>query len=151
MSEVTQGVTDSMRIGDVINPKSLNFRFNMVVGDATNFVRAIFYQWHPDNIGLVPGTANILLYNNTTVKRLTSPYTVDQRKNFTVYWDHVFKMDATNPIFSINKTFRKLRKIHFNAGGVTGSNHLYLVMYSDSAAAPDPIVDLTFQLMYQDA
>lgn len=155
LSAVTQGVADTNRIGDQLFPKSLELRMSMVAGDSTNLIRMLIIRYKMDTsiTGGPPPTANVLQYTSATHTPL-SPVHHDLRKTFDIIHDELFCLvqNASNGQMIVNRVFNLGRvPINFVAGATTGANKIFMVLYSDSGAAPNPGVLFDTRLNFVDA
>lgn len=151
LSEVPQSAgnsTDVTRIGDTIRIRSLQFNYTIAIGDTTNFVRLIFFQWKPTT---TPVASNILL--DTVTSPWLSPYNHDYRQSFIVIKDAFHKLDVNIPVVYNRLMFTQfmLRKIQYVAATVTGSNKLYVLLVSDSGAAAHPVASWSGKFNFTDA
>lgn len=160
LSNIPQGDTDVSRDGDKIMIKSLHLRGLIAVGDTTNFVRIIVYQWHPSDVTLSP-TANLVLSDLTSP--LNTPYNHDNGKMYSIFYDRLIALGSnsqqTVAIEKIwrfgNKLDRRLKwvnqSIDYVAGTTGGSDKLFLLIVSDSGGIPHPAAELFFRLIYTDS
>lgn len=158
LTDVSQGDGDTQRDGDQLTMTSLqvNYFLSMPLvslGDVTNYIRIIIFQYHPF-ASSVPGITDILLTAD-----FRAPYAHDKRFDFNILADKTFVLtaqSATAPnsnAIKMNKFFIKTfkrRKIQFTAGGVNGTNKLYILYISDSTTTPHPSVSWYIKLNYKD-
>jgi len=150
LSSMAQGSTDITRIGDQINLKSLQFRFDSIYADNTNFMRLIIFQWVGDAVTDVP-TINAVL---ESTPYYLSPYNWDQRRKFRILHE-TWKLDAvTSPRTHLGKGSVGLpikTQQFLNASTNIEAGGLFAVFCSDSAAAAHPAYDLYTRVHYTDA
>lgn len=151
LSDVPAGTTDLTRVGDSLSIRSIRVMGKILSADTTNTYRIIVFQWLDDQ---TPTPANVLssVYVGT-VNGVNSPYYHDQRKKFRVLWDKRFNVDNVShaqQLFDTKHLFPSTKKISFNAGGTTGNAKIYMLLISDSGAAPHPTLDFVSQLSYND-
>lgn len=157
LSTITQGTTDSSRIGDRVTIKSIKVKGNLIAADATQVVRVILFQWLQDTASCTPIPSDILQNQNQPYSPLSS-YTKDSAGyEWVPLWDRTFCMNAgtgTSVNFSVKLSGKKLSKgkavntIQFNAAGTTGTGHYYFCFYSDSGAAFDPTFTYYSRIRY---
>lgn len=142
------------RIGDRIRLTSIDMRYTLIHSDGTNFTRLIFFQWKPDANNYAPQVGDIL---PTGISDMNVPVKHDLAKGgqLNVLYDKVHAQSETGSTAAI---FRKKfftrgfgRDVQFTNGATTGTNQLYLLTVSDSAAAPHPTLDYRFRVNYTDA
>lgn len=148
LNNIPLGTTDSTRIGDKVKVTSINFRFNCIVGDTVNFIRIIFFQWHP---GTNPGVSDVLL---DPAQPITSAYSHDSRVSFRILFDRVVALSSAGPAAKtvIVNWRRALRKCCYLAGSATsGQENLWVSYWSDSNAVPNPTLEMYALVNYVDA
>lgn len=150
LSDVAQGDADTNRDGDQLSLTSIEFRGYIATGDTTNVLRFIIFQWYPNDSFYPPTASDILL---TAASGFISPYSHDGRFQFKILYDRSFSMSTNwQPYLTFHKYVTKgfRRKIQYNAGGTTGVNKIYLLLVSDSSAAPHPTISYYSKLNYRD-
>lgn len=156
LTGLSQGTTDSQRIGDKINLRAFKIHYQLLVGDAYNTFRIIIFQWKPNTQLVTPTVANILV--GTTVGTVNAPlanYVWDYQNQFIVLYDKLHVLDALN---MSTKAYRKTVKLKFAkktieyyAASTAASNHLYMLCISDSGAAAHPTIQYQTRVMYDDS
>jgi hypothetical protein len=150
LSTIPQGDTDSSRQGDQCELIKLEVHANYAnsSADLFNTYRHIIFRWCQDDTVAAPIVSDIL--QSTTV---FSPLNRDnfRAKKFIVIHD-VFKCTSLNGEHAKTDVFvKKLNfKILFQSGATTGTNHIYSLQLSDSAAIPHPIVSYVARVHYND-
>lgn len=145
----SQGSSDTTRDGDAIVVKSIDLRFNVIGGDATNFTRFILFQWKPDTSPIV---GDILLSSAGLAN--VSPYNHDNKQMFKILYDTsvATTLNGPNAVTRRKLVFKGFnKKLQWQGGGAVGTNLIYLLMISDSAAASHPQVTYTCYSTYTDA
>lgn len=150
LSAVPVGTSDTTRTGDLLQAYSLNFRGAVSLGDATNVFRLIFFQWHAKS---TPTLGNILI--TTGGFEVFSMYNTDQGDQYKIMYDRTFNLNRAGGGANEVKVFSgKLsvprKKLQYDAGLTTGSNHIYSLMISDSGLPADPNVIMVTKLNYRD-
>lgn len=153
LSAVTAGTGDSNRIGDKITPKSLKMNASITPGDSINVCRFLVFRWHPSSVTDPPTIAKLFGAGPGSGWAPYSHYNHDGRTNFSVLMDRFFYVgDQSKQVQLINKTLRLASKpISYIAGSTNRYNGIYLAIISDSGAAPNPSMVITFTLNYDDA
>jgi hypothetical protein len=154
LSDVPQGDTDSTRDADTLMPTSLVMRFGMTVGDTTNFFRVIIFRWH--SALSVPTVVQVLQNASSSTGGVYSDFNHDLRSNFQVLFDKTFTLGTTavtsNQVVFFNKTLKMARKpIQYTSGSTSGSDKIYFLAISDSAAIPNPTWNYAFRLNFTDS
>jgi hypothetical protein len=162
ISAVPQGDTDSTRDGDQINLQSLWLKFNCYLqgtggtNDFTDIVRLVVYRYHPMSSGTVPVPATVLQDLSVAQSAVMTPFTWDNRKDYTVLLDHTFDLSGNGPS-QVTKLFHVKWKTpglpaHFSAGSTTlQTNGLFAMVMSDSLVATHPQWNFYSRVVYSDA
>lgn len=159
LSAVPQGDSDSHRDGDRLYIRKMYVRGQIEFGDSTNIVRLIFYQWKPST---TPILGSILLNGPSGSIDVHSQYSHDYRQQFKILYDKTFVIignssSATSPytpvsIRQFQFTLRRLNhQMQFIGGGTAGTNQIYYLAISDSAAPSHPALTMSTKLMYTDS
>lgn len=171
ISNISQGVTDSDRVGDALTltgPMHLRwgvFNSQGATGDVYNNFRMVIVQYHPSLDSSVFGATKIFLNGPSGSIDLYSQYNHDQRQDYTILYDKTVTTVGNNNVATTPNTsavfkhiittlsFKKLRKLQqYTAGGVNQStNKLYLLTVSDSALATHPQWIYSLKYFYTDA
>lgn len=158
LTNVTQGVGDSDRIGDTLTPIRLNFRYTLNYGDTYNNVRVILFRWKPAAAisGAFPNGNQILNVAGMTVAENfpLAPYNRDLVDQYTILYDRTHTLNSVNSINAISKKVSlKLSKkeIRFTAATSDHSRGIWLFAISDSAGVPNPGLIFTSELLYTDS
>lgn len=159
LTALSQGVTDSDRIGDKVNLDYYSARITLVGDNGTSApfyqrVRTIIFQWFPDDGASAPTAATII---NGGTSHIFGYYNTNQTSNFKVLYDkkQVMSNEPANPSFEnvqeINIRKSEVKPIKF-AGTVTNaSNHLYLLIMTNNGSV-DPVTGVfNGRMRYADA
>lgn len=154
---------EGQRIGNTIFPKSFQFNYSLEAGDSTNFLRITIFEWLlPTSASDEVPTSGDIFENPATGFAYLSPLNYDNRKNYHILHDKVYKMvtGAANQIMSGKLTFtvRKLRvkKWIFTGDSQTGveaslvKGNIYMFAVSDSSILPHPSFSYSTRLTYTD-
>ena len=163
---VTQGVTDSNRIGDELTWVSAKLRFEIVnslgvASDNYNNFRFVIFQWHPNS---TPVATDVFISGPSGAPDIYSTYGHDRRHEFTIVYDECFKtvgngQAATSPFTSMTTTGVQNRDISFRfakkkcsfvGAGVTATNLFYVALVSDSTTIPHPTISYQIKTFYRD-
>lgn len=155
LTEVPIGQTDSSRIGDKLTMRAFQFRLQFGVADTYNVCRVIIFQWYPNTTLSPPSGNSILSATLGTLTSFMSFYTHDYQNQFHILFDRIMYVDIDRNhqqtiTKKINMKYAK-KFINFTAGSIEGSNHLYMLLLSDSTAATHPGFNLRSRLWYDDS
>lgn len=150
--------TDITRIGDEITLKSIDMRCSMLVSaaDVSNSVRMIIFQWLP-NITMSGLPLGSRVISDTTVIPWLSNYVNDYQNQFIVLYDKIHTL--VYPASNAQKNWRMRvplryakKKLKYTGGSSTdGSNLIFVLLVSDSAAATHPSVFMQSRVHFDDA
>lgn len=152
-SAIAVGDSDITRDGDRVCLAEWTFRWVVNLGDASNLVRCILLQYIPDNTGGAPAISNILQTIGTTNAPI-SYKSIDYVKVIKILYDWTVRVDTYHPVELVKPV--KIRKFHdkqlvFANNATTGTNQLYVLFISDSAAATHPSVQYYSTVRYTDS
>lgn len=171
MTGVNQGVIQSNRTGDLINPTDLELRYTFTSGatgvitgaDEFNVMRILLFRWHMDDTSDPPTLARLIA--GSTNKTL-APYNREYDEQYTILYDAVHCVYNT-PVWngsavSLQRGYGSAvsvappriplkGSIHFALSGNTGVGHIYCLMVSDSTYSPSPTGEAVIGLRYTDA
>jgi hypothetical protein len=175
MTALVQDNTESGRVGDRVQLKSVDFRYTITVGatgliaaaDQFNTVRVIIFKWRENDAVDSPTTAklldviagyptSILLPN----RNLEHQYKVYYDKTHVVYNTPLWNGAAVAWYHGVGGTMctdnhhisGPLGFIEFEPpAGFQGEGNLYLFVGSDSAFAPNPTITCLANIRYTDA
>lgn len=158
LSGTTVGDGDTQRTGDRITIKSLQIRGNVNLGDATNIVRIIVFQWLADSGAALPDASTDIL-QSTTVGTANAPFGM-YSKDFAGYtwvplYDKTIQLTTQDDakLFYVNisaKNFKgKARPyIQYQGSGQNGVGNLFMAVYSDSGAITHPGINFVARLRF---
>lgn len=147
LTVIAQGVTDSTRLGDSINLKSVQMKWTWSLGTTPNTVRVIVFQWFGDANIDAPTPSSIL--QGTFIGGVGAPhapYTKDSVGfKCQVVFDEVQLLDTYRPSqlgsFMITADKFRHKKVQYNGGGTTAvANSVWVLFISDDALAAFPII-----------
>lgn len=172
LTPITQGATDSERVGDKLNVKSLQIRLTMYNGSGassnvyTNFRVFVFQYKDEDN---TPAINQIFLSSNANggaTQGTMSARHIDFLTIYTKLYDKHFhveggRADANNfsPTGQLSKTvFINVpmkyvqKKLSYQAGSPNCNNGIWLLITTDQATATiNPLVSYDWNVRYTDA
>lgn len=159
LSSVPQGDTQSTRVGDFIQPRALiiNWDLYTVNSDIVTTIRLVVFRWVPSNALIAPVIADIL--ENAAAANVLAHFNFQYQDNYVVMKDMQFQASGVVTAPTVNSNFGKTgmripnrgsTEIEFGLGTNTGSNHIYLLLISDSALTPFPIFNFVSRLYYED-
>lgn len=175
-STITQGNTDSLRIGNSVTMKQMKFRFFAdakagTLSDAYNRVRVFVFQWHMDSISPPSqgSPTRAVLDITGGFPYMTGPFNYDNRDKYTILYDKtvqlapIWSFNSSGTVVSshaqsagyvspmININLKKARKtLHYDGISSTGTNHIYVGIASDSSVSPHPAVSFYSMITYID-
>lgn len=181
LTSIIQSVANDGRVGDEIQLEKCTFNFDCIAsqaalgswlaGDAYNNLRVIIFRWYENSLNYSPVVADVI---NTGLLSYTylAPYNYDSinEGSLHVCYDKTFILENT-PYWNGSTTLfasgqssihndlnhqlygRKLgkKKVIFNDALLTGSNQLFILLVSDSAATPHPYAQWNSTIHYTDA
>lgn len=155
LTEVPIGQTDSSRIGDKLTMRAFQFKLQFGIADTYNMLRVILFQWYPNTTLSPPAGNDILIGTLGLLTSFMSMYTHDYLNQFHILYDKMMYVDSARNhqqtiVKKINLKYAK-KVINFTAGSIEGSNHLYLLLVSDSTAASHPGFNLESRVWYDDS
>jgi hypothetical protein len=162
ISAIPQGDTDSTRDGDQVNLLSLWIKFETYLqgaggtNDFTDQVRLVIYRYHPMSTGAAPVPATVLTDLSVAQSATMTPFTWDNRKDYTVILDKTFNLSGNGPSDLGFHTKIKWKQpgipAHFSAGSTTlQTNGLFVMIMSDSLVATHPQYNIYTRVEYSDA
>lgn len=153
---VSQGSTASNRSGDEMYIKKIMNHEQMIVGDATNFVRVIWFQWFANSASITP-TIGAILQNPGVPTNSAINDTNSGGKLFKVISDKCYSLVSAGPgsCLSVKSEFYgkniPRKTVEFNPSATSAFNHIYVFVVSDSIAAPNPSYTLYSRCEFTDA
>lgn len=151
LTTIAQGDAVNQREANLINPVSIRLFFTSILGDATNFCRYVVFRWHEDDTFDAPAPSDILALGN--LGGIYAPFNMTnygQRKNFTILYDSIHRLDASYTTHFEAKKLKLKKKIVFDTGVNSGKDHIYLLRISDSTTASHPAMTVYSRVYYKD-
>lgn len=160
---IIQGDGQGQRVGDEIDLRYVRLSCDLATKSTAaattlNDIRFIVFKWLEDDADLTPTVGAIL--EDTTTLPIHSPYVHDKasRSKFRVLYDTHFTLcDRSN---GATRSFRdyllkfgpkKLGKLSFNEGAVTGKGHIFMMFLGNQASGNDnALMNYSFQVLYKD-
>lgn len=154
LTEVTQGSTDTTRVGNEITFEYLGIRallrYNPSASVESFNARVLVFQWYPDTAVDTPTNVSILASTNY----IQGYFNRENSGQYKVLFDQrmVMQNDSASPNaehlidIAIPKSTKGLRKtLHFNDANTTGTNHIFMTVLCDTADGVDgPLMDHTY-------
>lgn len=131
LTGMSQGDTESQRIGDSIMPKSLQFKAQLKM-DTTNpseIVRIVIFKDKDNNAGSPPGYVS--LYEGETPITLRN---MDLPKRFKILFDRTYSCNSTKPSIVID-WFYKYKMMKDFKGNYTRGDHITFTGPQDTDTA----------------
>lgn len=150
-SLITQGTTAQTRIGANVYLKKLEMTWQALLGDPTNLVRVLIYEWLVDSSTDVPQITELLEDSSTIPRQILSPLLVIKPHRFRMLHDGLVDLDTYHPQRHGKLTIKLGNmKVGYNLGVNTGRNHLYITLLSDSGVIPAPTFSYEMKILYTD-
>lgn len=157
LTAIPLGTTDYERIGDKTTIRSIKIRlqFTIATGDAYNMLRLIIFQWYPNSSQVTPVVSNILASIMGSSDSYLSFYVHDLQNQYHVLYDKTMYVDnVRNQQYTLIKKLKlkyAKKTLNFLAGTTEASNHVYVLLLSDSTAATHPEVSYFTRVWYDDS
>jgi len=149
---IARGTSNNQYLGDTITPTHVKLRGLWRTGDNDNMMRVIIVQWRGITTGI---TAATVLQSVGNVRTPLSDFDKDEMHRFKVLSDKLYHLNdsmSTTQSFTINISRKKLSKTQFNTvTGAVSNGDILVAMYSDSAIATHPQMELYHRIKYKDA
>jgi len=165
---IPQGVAQSQRIGEKVKIVGYdveiiaNYGFNssLFAQDIFDNLRISHIRWKPSTTLTLP--AGIAIYQSTASYGVMSPFSVENKPNFTVledfnpwvvgYYDStaVGAVPTSKSLWKIRYRKKCNHPLIFTGAATTGAGHLYFLFLSDSTLAPHPAIQFMIRIWYTD-
>jgi hypothetical protein len=153
ISNVGQGVTDSLRVGDSLDWEDILLRYSVVSADTTQLFRMILFSW-AQNSANPPATPASVLSTIGSVFGPLSPTVFDQSATVTILWDKLLCLNSVSVPNQCGTVYLKvpdyLKRVQFLNGTTNGNNRIYFCCISDSGAVAHPTIQFYARLTYHD-
>lgn len=156
---LSQGAGDQgYRVGDKCDLCGLNYNVTFRIGDTTNIMRMILFQWR-STPGVTPAQTDIMSYGVNAPEAVLSSYNHDNGDRYTILLDKTVNLDSNNNSVMVKrgtlnlsrkKKFRFQGTLNFVSDGSNTTNGIWALFISDSTAAGHPTVDYYFRTTYRD-
>lgn len=152
LNPIPQGVSQSQRIGDQVNNRSIHMRLLLERGAVDSVCRVILF-WSLDGAFAAAGPIQItnLLENPLNWK---SPLNKDYGKSFWVRYDKTYTLAAGQSALQVDEIFRSLKCVteyQSDASTDPSQNALYIAFISNQLQIADqPLVSFTTRVNYTD-
>lgn len=142
LTDITQGNSDTSRVGDTLTVKSIQWRFWCAANSAGGgqVARFMIVQWYPEvaNSSSSPfSVLDILQPSADTEDLVIAPYFHDGRNQFRVLADRTIPIpvaDVTSKIYKGIITSGLRRNVNYYAGSSTnGNNQIFLIKLSNKS------------------
>lgn len=159
LTEISNGTGKDRRIGSDITLTSIQFQLSFTKADTTNFIRMVLFQWYPNNDDSPPDWTKLFQYHTVGVpvdqQELMSPLAITEADvgTYKIMMNKQFLLDTEESVQLMNGFIKKgFRKNISYAGSLptVGTNHIYLLLVSDSGATSHPTISGHFRLRYTD-
>lgn len=152
---IADGTGESQRIGQKIQPTSLEVSFNMYRGNADSQVRVIFLRWN-NSAAVLSATSVLEAANNGNLNFITAPFDLDKsrRKRFTVLSDKMFLLDDArqNGIHTKYNVKVNSKPILYETTSLSSpaTGNIFMLIISDNVLATAPNVTYDIVGRYRD-
>jgi hypothetical protein len=155
---IAQGIAQGQRIADKVWIKGMELSLTLTTAnsDVFNRVRFIIFRWLPNTNYYSPAVASILQTPSTT--GVESPYYFEGAVDYRVVYDRLYNLSGTvsAPTINSQKTDRRKFRIpnqmtSYNANALSGSGMYFVLLLSDSAIVPYPVVSYSLRTYYVDS
>lgn len=155
LTNIPLGQTDNTRIGNHVHLKSLKGRVVVIAGDATNITRVIIFKWKENDAFNPPSASQILAVGPSGGVDVYSTYNTESPGNYQILEDYFLlgSNGTSSPHLIVKREMNKklTGKAQFWSDiGTAGTNKIYIMFQSDSAAAPNPAISFNFETAYGD-
>jgi len=157
ISAVTQGQTDTTRIGDRLQFKNITLRYLLydsgvsVTANSMNHVRVFIFSWAP-YVTVAPLATDVFLLGG-----VISPPNHDSRQMYKIHYDRQHQLvgattKAMQTFVAQLKIPKKFQQCQFSAGTTNRTNGLYLgVIVTSSGAGVTGVLTYNTTVRYTDA
>jgi len=153
LSPVSLGTSEVGRIGVSIRSVAIRANIALYRGDVTNGIRMVVFKWKDDDAVNPPNLNNVL--DTTSLSSLTqywvAPINWTHRKDMQLLYDRMYVFDDTHDVVTDSFDIPVSGTCDFNTGVVNGSNHIYMLLLSDSSIATHPFCLISTRYLYKDA
>jgi hypothetical protein len=149
LSAISQGDTDSNRIGDQVLLDSIEFNCHCYNGDAVNALHFAIFRWIPNSSSPAP-TPTLVLQGINDDNAPNYPFNHDNRALFQVVWHKRIIVTAAQCKQFSAKINLQGSPLQFVAAGTSGMGHMFVLIISDSSTATHPAAPWICKLIYRD-
>lgn len=153
LSNTSQGASGGGHIGDECRLRSIEFRWEAIVGDTFNVIRCVVFVWKP-NMALTGTPADTdILKTVTPPNQITSCYEEDGEDMYRILADfNVCMVTGGDNQVKTGKFSRKLNlKQDYTTSTSNCSNNIFVLLISDSGAVAHPTFNFTSRIAFTDA
>lgn len=155
---IAQGVSQSERVADSTFMDALKFTYELVQINADTYsdTRVIIFQWHLSTQISTIVLADILY--NTAGIGLYSQFNWPLRTQYTILYDKIHSQAGSTTSLTVtsnvnvhNKVITNFaKKLVFQPNSVNGTEQLFALFISDSAATPFPLINFSSRVVFHD-
>lgn len=156
LSRLDQGEAAYERVGNSVTPTYFQMRYQCTIGspEYTNVVRFILFQYLEDS-SVAPIMSDFLML--PPAPAIDNVYALYQRnmKDIRILHDRTITLDNSKNLQYVGKLNVNLGKkltggFSYNDTSTNGKGHIFVIFFSDSAAAAHPKVSYQAKLTYRD-
>lgn len=132
LTAIPQGVGSLQRIGEGVNPISMEFRLRTTsTGAIEGHIRLIIFAWRQNSFDTLPIPDDIL-----DIGDVIGMVDMTGAKNYRILLDKDIHLGGSDFISQVRKyTVKYKTPIRFNTSGTTGTNKIYSLLYSSSTGS----------------
>lgn len=149
LSAIAQGTAETNRVGSKLQPQYMDIRGYINGETSSGLVRYVVFRWDDDS---TPTAANILKYTGDH-KATSSPYLIDNRSKYKVYYDKVFAVSNNGTeMVNIQKHIKlpKTKHIDYTGSATSGIHKIWALAITDRVLASSPTILVVSELRFTD-
>lgn len=154
LTGTSQGDTDQHRDGDRIRLQQLRMNYTMERNSTSvaqsSSIRMIIFQYFDDDT--TSPTLGTVMQNSVQAMISTLNHDNLKQKKFKVLRELVVTMDDSDPTYTGSIVFPfRARNVQYNAGGVTGTGNVWLLVVGSDATTQEPFFSHYTKVTFTDA
>lgn len=156
LGNIAQGLGGQDRIGSQVTFERVKVKLDAIVSDSTNIIRFILFKWKENDTFTVPTALQILSNGLSGAPDVWSFYNDETSQSYQILYDKVFVGSNGGSSDTIRQFAQRNIKLghkvkFFSDSTTTGTNKLYQLNISDSAAVVHPTLSWITEIQYTDA
>jgi len=150
MTSLSVGSSITTRIGNQIKVKDFEIRWQATVADSSNLIRVLLVEWKMDDTVMACDYARILTDTSSGQRAVHAPFVPTVPSIFKIHMDLRISVDAFHPVRVGYEKLKLNISSQYAPGVNSGKNHVYLIIFSDSAAVAHPEFDYEVLFRFED-